>query len=83
MVINKRVFNLIKFKALDHGEDTEFQNNCSQHGIKMYSTNRFNYTCIRRASADTHTWRVEEDEYLRFCHVVDRMDDFKDAATAY
>jgi len=83
MVINRRVFNLIKFKALDHGEDTDFQNNCTQYGIKMYSTNRFNYTCIRRAQADSHTWRVEEAEYLRFCHVVDHMEDFKDTVTAY
>lgn len=83
MVIDRRVFNLVRFKALDHGEDTDFQNNCSQYGIRMYSTNRFNYTCIRRARADTHTWRVEEDEYLRFCHIVNRMDDFRDAVTAY
>jgi glycosyltransferase involved in cell wall biosynthesis len=83
MVIDKRVFNRVRFKALDHGEDTEFQNNCNQHGIRMYSTNRFNYSCIRRARADTHTWRVEEDEYLRFCHIVDRMDDFRDAVTNY
>jgi glycosyltransferase involved in cell wall biosynthesis len=81
MVVNKRVFSLVRFKALDHGEDTEFQNNCSRHGVRMYSTNRFNYTCVRRAQADTR--RVEEDEYLRFCRVVDRMNDFKDTVTAY
>ncbi|MGI5911107.1 MAG: glycosyltransferase [Syntrophomonadaceae bacterium] len=83
MVINKAVFNHVKFKPLDYGEDTEFQRNCTQYGIKMYSTNRFNYTCIRRARIDTHTWQVEENEYMRFCQVVGHMDDFTNAITSY
>jgi len=83
MVINKRVFNVVRFKPLDHGEDTEFQRNCNQHGIRMYSTNRFNYVCIRRARADSHTWQVEEWEYLRFCQVIDRMDDYTQFITSY
>ena len=83
MVINKRVFNRVRFKHISSGEDTEFQLNCNQQGIRMYSTNKYNFACIRRAQTDSHTWRVEENEYLRFCQVIGQVDDFRGVVTAY
>lgn len=83
MVINKRVFNRVRFKHISQGEDTDFQRNCNRLGIRMYSTNKYNFACVRRAQTYTHTWRVEEDEYLRYCQVIGQVDDFREVVTAW
>lgn len=82
MVIKKEVFDLVHFdKDMTLGEDTQFQKDCLAENIKIYSTHRFNFVCIRRQDYETHTWQVEDNEFLHYCQVVAHTDDYITLAT--
>lgn len=76
MVIRKNVFNTVRFSEKSIGEDTDFLKNCIERSIKLYSIDRFNYVCIRYSSSHSHTWKIENDEFLRKCQLVGYFDDY-------
>ncbi|KPU28397.1 hypothetical protein TR13x_03165 [Caloranaerobacter sp. TR13] len=77
MIIRKEVFNNIKFPDKNVGEDTEFLLNCVNSGFKLYSSDKFNYVCIRRPSNKDHTWKIKEYTLLKNCKIVARTNDYK------
>ena len=77
LIIKKKVFKKVKFPELTLGEDTEFLKNCVKNGFKLYSTDRFNYVCIRRPNLDSHTWKVDEKGLIGRCEFVAQTCNFK------
>jgi len=67
MLIKKEVFNKLRFQSITLGEDTQFLIDCVQNGIKIYSTNRFDYVNLRRHAKD-HTWQLDQASYLKSFH---------------
>lgn len=76
MVVRKSVFDRVRFPSRNQGEDNGFMEECVRQGIPIYSTDRFNYVYIRRSDRESHTWQVEEEEYLRYCQPVMYTDDY-------
>lgn len=76
MVIKREVFDLVKFSDITAGEDSVFQQQSIQEGFKIYATGRSNYMTIRRASKDNHTFKLDDDTYLRYCQDLCRTDDY-------
>lgn len=58
----KSIFNQVNFADITVGEDVTFLRNCLQKGLKIYSSNKFNYVYIRRNNQQ-HTWKTS-DRYL-------------------
>lgn len=64
MTWKREVSDQVRFPDRSKGEDTVFLQTVLKQGGKIYSTDRFNYVCIRRAENDGHTWRVSDEELL-------------------
>lgn len=54
----------IRFEAVPSGTDTRFLKACTERGLKIFSTDRFNYLMIRRATTAHHTWQISDDDFL-------------------
>ncbi|EOD01402.1 hypothetical protein L21TH_0548 [Caldisalinibacter kiritimatiensis] len=71
LVINKEVFNSVKFAKINAAEDVNFCKDCLQKGIKIYSTSKYNHVYIRRSSNNKHTWKIRDDEFIKkYCTVI-------------
>lgn len=81
MIIKKVVFNKVKFINKSAGCDTAFLKQCIEKNMKLYSTDRFNYVCIRQPSINEHTWKINDEEFLNKCKVVGYVDDYKELIT--
>jgi hypothetical protein len=54
----------IRFEAVPGGTDTRFLKACAARGLRIFSTDRFNYLMVRRASTSHHTWQIGDDEFM-------------------
>ncbi|MFB4163992.1 glycosyltransferase family 2 protein [Alteribacillus sp. JSM 102045] len=77
LVFNKKVLQKVKFPDLNKGSDQKFLNQCVEKGIKIYSTDRFNFTCIRKADKNNHTWKLSDKELLRYGKKVNYTKNYK------
>ncbi|SDH98984.1 Spore maturation protein CgeB [Sinosporangium album] len=55
----------IPFEAVNAGEDTRLVRRCKEDGIKIYSSDRFNFIYMRGSDAGAHTWQAEDHKLLR------------------
>lgn len=77
MIVDRRVFEQIRFPDQNRGEDTQFVRDCVSRGIKLYSADRFNYVVRRSKRVEDHTWQIPEADFLRACQVVAYTDDYE------
>lgn len=63
-LFKKELFKKVQFTPKNVGEDTQFWRDCLEKGLKLYSTSRYNFTYIRRASGG-HTWRKSDEQLLQ------------------
>lgn len=82
MIIRKTVLDKIKFKG---SFDRKFFNRCTEKNIKLYSTDKFNYVCIRPPSIKSYinekALKIKDGEFLKKYKVVDRIDDYREIIT--
>ncbi len=77
MVIEREVFNEVKFSPRQPGTDSQFLKDCHQKGFRIYSADRFNFVHIRRSIPDLHTWK-DEERLLAVCErVTYHTDDYR------
>ncbi|MDK2918547.1 MAG: hypothetical protein PWQ37_1280 [Candidatus Petromonas sp.] len=74
LVFRRNVLEKIgKYPSNQRDPDVRFQDLCSYHGFKIYSTHRFNYVLHRHNNPKLqHTWQAEEEEILRDCEIVEK-----------
>ncbi|MTI48992.1 glycosyltransferase [Sporosalibacterium faouarense] len=77
LIIKREVFSKVKFPHTNLGEDTKFLQDCLKKGFSLYSSDRFNYVCIRRNDLTTHTWKANEKTLIKNCAVVAKTNDYK------
>ncbi|MBM7615471.1 glycosyltransferase family protein [Alkaliphilus hydrothermalis] len=79
----KHVFDKVKFVTdRQQGSDSQFLQDCSKQGFKIYSTDRFNHVVCRRASLDDHTWKINDEEHLKKCKIItENTDDYTTPVT--
>lgn len=70
LIIKKDVFNKVRFKELNKGEDTNFLKDAKSKGFIIFSSDIYNFIYIRRKKASSHTWQIELDDYLRNCQYI-------------
>ena len=64
LLVRRRDVAGIRFEAVRSGTDTAFLSACRDAGLRIFSTDRFNYLMIRRTDVGGHTWQIEEQEFL-------------------
>lgn len=70
LIIKKDVFKKVRFKELNKGEDTNFLKDAKSKGFIIFSSDIYNFICIRRKNVSSHTWQIELDDYLRNCQYI-------------
>ncbi|PLR80325.1 hypothetical protein CVD25_14640 [Bacillus canaveralius] len=81
LMFKKSLFPKIKFPSQKAGSDSHFRNQCKENNVKMYSTSRYNYVCLRRADLTSHTYQLPPEEYMKNCEVVETTKNFESAVT--
>lgn len=59
LVFHRDVFDAIRFPDRTRGEDTGFLDSAVRKGLKIYSSDRFNFVQARHRGG-AHTWEVDE-----------------------
>ena len=49
------------------GGDTSMLANASEAGCRIYSADPFNFLAIRQADKKSHTWKIEDEDFLKHC----------------
>jgi len=65
----------IPFWPVVQGTDTMFLRESYHSGLKIYSNHKFNYLHIRPDNSKNqhaHTWKMEDEEYLKKCKIICR-----------
>ncbi len=78
LVFRKKVFDKVKFHDKSLGEDVQFCKDCVKNGIKIYSTDKYNYVYIRHGSSDKHTWNIKDELFKKLCRIIGVVDDYKE-----
>ncbi len=77
LIFPKRIFNFIQYPHINLGEDTYFLKKCIENNLKLYSSDRFNYVCIRQSNLNFHTWKISQKSLLQNCNIVKFTNGFK------
>ncbi len=81
LTFKKEIFNEVRFKDLNRGEDTTFINDSIKKGFKIYATDRFNHVVCRRSNLDDHSWKISDTEFLKKCNIITKTVDYKSYVT--
>ncbi|WP_197046680.1 glycosyltransferase [Oceanobacillus salinisoli] len=81
LMFRKEIFDHVQFPKHNKSFDRFFQEQCYKKGFKIYSTDRYNYTVVRRADKHTHTWQIPDEKLKRFSTNVKILNDYKSYVT--
>lgn len=82
LVMKKKIFHKIRFPIhIRQGGDSEFLKDCVAKGLKIYSTDQYDFCYMRKADKNEHTWKVSDREFLKTFSIVGRTDDYKKIVT--
>lgn len=81
MIFKKKIFNKVRFANVSVGEDVIFCRDCYTKGIKIYSTSKSNHVYIRHTSKNNHIWKINDKNFLKYCKVIGKVDDYIAYAT--
>lgn len=76
MVFKKSVWEAVKFRSITVGEDSTFQSDCTRKGFKIFATDKYNYVTIRRQDTSSHTFQLEDDDYMKHCSPIAYTDSY-------
>lgn len=57
----------IAFEAVPRGTDSRFLNAVRARGLSVFSADRYNFCQVRHADVTSHTWNIDEEEFLKAC----------------
>ncbi|RLL46917.1 glycosyltransferase [Oceanobacillus piezotolerans] len=81
LMFRKEIFQTLQFPDLNKSYDNKFQQLCLKNGFKIYSTDKYNYTVVRRQDKETHTWGISDKTLKRIFSVVAKTRDYKSYVT--
>lgn len=55
----------LRFESVPSGTDSLFLRSAGSMGLRVFSTDRFNYVMNRRSDTESHTWKIDESDFLR------------------
>ncbi|WP_053601517.1 glycosyltransferase [Bacillus sp. FJAT-18017] len=67
LVIKREVFGKVMFRSVNHGEDIQFQKDCLDQKITLYSGSFYDYVLIRYEENHQHSWQVNDEIFQKQC----------------
>lgn len=67
LTFRKEIFNRVKFKDMNAGEDLQFCKDCVRNNILIYSCNKYHHVYIRYPLKSKHTWLIEDNALVKLC----------------
>jgi hypothetical protein len=64
MTFTREVADELPFADLPRAVDTTFLRACKERKIRVYASDRFNFVSIRQATAESHTWKISDEQML-------------------
>lgn len=77
LIFKKEICKKIWFPKLNLGEDTYFIRQCLKSKLKVYSTDKHNYVCLRTSKKNHHTWNINNNILLKKSTIVCLTDNYK------
>jgi spore maturation protein CgeB len=65
LLVRRLAVASISFQSVVQGTDTRFLRSCTQAGLTIFSTDRFNYLMNRRSNPQTHTWTISDQDFMK------------------
>lgn len=64
-VVRRDVLEAVPFGDENRGEDSAFISNVRAAGFAIYSADPYNFVVWRHARGEQHTWKADDDEFLK------------------
>jgi spore maturation protein CgeB/SAM-dependent methyltransferase len=64
LVWDRRKLDGLDFKPVQRGTDTWFLESVRSRGVRIFSTDPFNFVHVRYADKSRHTWTIEDEEFV-------------------
>lgn len=77
LIFKKEVCQNIRFPNLNLGEDTYFIRKCIQNNYKAYSSDKYNYVCVRKSKEGHHTWKINNQILLNKSVFICKTENYK------
>ncbi|HEX7057418.1 MAG TPA: glycosyltransferase [Bacilli bacterium] len=79
LTFKRTVWQKVKFRNVRISEDVIFCKDAHRAGFRIYSGNLFNFCAIRRKNPKSHTWQVNDWEFITEPHskIIARTTDFR------
>ncbi|WP_237661586.1 glycosyltransferase [Sutcliffiella horikoshii] len=72
LVFKKDVSLSVPFPNINIGEDSSFQLECLRMGYVLYSSDRYNYYCVRKANKYFHTSVVSNERLIKKSKIISK-----------
>ena len=76
IVVNKEVFDSVKFGNISFGEDKLFLEDCHKSGFKIFSSDKYSYVLMRHKNLEDHTWKIHSEDFIKHVNIVSVIPDF-------
>lgn len=76
LIIKREVFEKVRFRSVNLGEDVKFLQECTKNNISIYGADRYNYVYMRHGDRMDHTWNVNSAFVYQQAHILDRSGNF-------
>ena len=80
ILFRKSILKRVRFSNISLGEDVKFLKDCAEKGYAIYATTPYNYVYIRRRNKKTHTWKVNDQEFIRGGQFISTTNNFRQYA---
>ncbi|MEH7375147.1 glycosyltransferase [Neobacillus drentensis] len=78
LVFKKDVLVKVQFHALNSGEDVQFQKDCLNQKLTLYSGSLDDYVLIRYQENHQHSWLVLDETFQKHCKRIVVTDSFEE-----
>ncbi|MEH7331172.1 glycosyltransferase [Neobacillus drentensis] len=77
LVFKREVLEKVSFRKLNSGEDVQFQKDCLDQRISLYSGGFHDYVLIRYEENHRHTWGIMDETFQKQCKRIAVTDSFE------
>ena len=64
LVWDRQKLEGLEFEPVQRGTDTRFLDEGRRRGVKIFSTDPFNFVHVRYADKNRHTWKIDDEEFV-------------------
>jgi spore maturation protein CgeB len=64
LVWDRRKLDGVEFEPVQRGTDTRFLDEVRRRGVRIFSTDPFNFVHVRHADKARHTWKIDDEEFI-------------------